>query len=112
MNINDLKTSFIGKTSEYIDTTLNTVLNDPVLLRVAIRRCRLDCTEAESRIKKLQEDNKEYVPKNEYLILQQTHDELIKESEELKQNFRNAKVEYKYKLFFFPNKKIELKIVH
>jgi len=29
----DLKTSFIGKTSEYI----NTILDDPVLLRVAIR---------------------------------------------------------------------------
>ncbi len=37
MNIEDLKTSFIGKTSEYINTMLNTVLNDPVLLRVAIR---------------------------------------------------------------------------
>ncbi len=37
VNIEDLKTSFIGKTPEYIDTTLNTVLDDPVLLRVAIR---------------------------------------------------------------------------
>ncbi len=60
------------------------------------RRCRLDCAEAERRINKLKEDNKEYVPKNEYLTLQQTHDELVKTSEQLKQNFRNAKVEYKY----------------
>ncbi|CAF1039156.1 unnamed protein product [Rotaria sordida] len=94
MNIEDLKTSFIGKTSEYINTMLNTVLDDPVLLRVAIRRCRLDCAEAERRITKLKEDNKEYVPKNEYLALQQTYDELVKASEQLKQNFRNAKVEY------------------
>jgi hypothetical protein len=36
-NIEDLKASFIGKTSEYINSTLNTVLDDPVLLRVAIR---------------------------------------------------------------------------
>ena len=60
------------------------------------RRCRLDCAEAERRINKLKEENKEYVPKNEYLALQQTHDELMKTSEQLKQNFRNAKVEYKY----------------
>jgi hypothetical protein len=60
------------------------------------RRCRLDCAEAERRIAKLKEDNKEYVPKTEYLALQQTHDELVKTSEQLKQNFRNAKVEYKY----------------
>jgi hypothetical protein len=33
----NLKTSFIGKTSEYINKMLNTVLDDPVLLRVAIR---------------------------------------------------------------------------
>ncbi|CAF3211250.1 unnamed protein product [Rotaria sp. Silwood2] len=96
MNIEDLKTSFMGKTSEYINTMLNTVLDDPVLLRVAIRRCRLDCAEAERRINKLKDDNKEYVPKNEYLALQQTYDELVKASEQLKQNFRNAKVEYKY----------------
>jgi hypothetical protein len=44
---------------------------------------------------KLKEDHKEYVPKNEYLALRQTHDELVKSSEQLKQNFRNAKVEYK-----------------
>ncbi|CAF0806592.1 unnamed protein product [Rotaria sp. Silwood1] len=94
MHIEDLKTSFIGKTSEYINTMLNTVLDDPVLLRVAIRRCRLDCAEAERRINKLKEDNKEYVPKNEYVALQQTYDELVKASEQLKQNFRNAKVEY------------------
>jgi hypothetical protein len=31
--IEDLKTSFLGKTSEHI----NTILDDPVLLRVAIR---------------------------------------------------------------------------
>jgi len=37
INIDDLKTSFIGKTSEYINKMLNTVLDDPVLLRVAIR---------------------------------------------------------------------------
>jgi hypothetical protein len=36
-NIEDLKTSFIGKTPEHIDTMLHTVLDDPVLLRVAIR---------------------------------------------------------------------------
>jgi hypothetical protein len=33
INMKDLKTSFIGKTSEYI----NTILDDSVLLRVAIR---------------------------------------------------------------------------
>ncbi|CAF5108538.1 unnamed protein product, partial [Rotaria magnacalcarata] len=93
-NIEELQTSFLGKTSEYINARLNTVLDDPVLLRVAIRRCRLDCAEAERRINKLKEDNKEYVPKNEYLTLQQTYEELVKSSEQLKQNFRNAKVEY------------------
>ncbi|CAF3644864.1 unnamed protein product [Rotaria socialis] len=93
-NIEELQTSFLGKTSEYINARLNTVLDDPVLLRVAIRRCRLDCAEAERRINKLKEDNKEYVSKSEYLSLQQTHDELVKSSEQLKQNFRNAKVEY------------------
>ena len=35
--IEDLKTSFVGKSSEYIHSILNTVLDDPVLLRVAIR---------------------------------------------------------------------------
>ena len=60
------------------------------------RRCRLDCAEAERRINKLKDDHKEYVPKNEYLALQQKHEELVKTSEQLKQNFRNAKVEYKY----------------
>ncbi|CAF1526107.1 unnamed protein product, partial [Adineta steineri] len=94
MDIEDFRKSFIGKTPEYIHTMLNTVLDDPVLLRVAIRRCRLDFTEAERRIAKLKEDNKDYVPKNDYLTLQKTHDELIKSSEQLKQNFRNAKVEY------------------
>jgi uncharacterized protein YpbB len=63
------------------------------------RRCRLDCAEAERRLNKLKEDNKEYVPKTEYLDLQQTHDELVKTSEQLKQNFRNAKVEYKYEFY-------------
>ncbi|UJR36757.1 hypothetical protein I4U23_029472 [Adineta vaga] len=92
--MDDFKTSLIDKPSEYINTILNTALDDPVLLRVAIRRCRLDCAEAERRIAKLKEDNKEYVPKNDYLALQQTYDELIKSSEQLKQNFRNAKVEY------------------
>ncbi|CAF0808218.1 unnamed protein product [Adineta ricciae] len=94
MNVDDFKASFIGRTSQYIDTILNTSLNDPVLLRVAIRRCRLDCAEAERRIAKLKEDNKEYVPKSDYTTLQQTYDELIKSSEQLKQHFRNAKVEY------------------
>ncbi|CAF0922248.1 unnamed protein product [Adineta ricciae] len=94
MNIDDFKASFIGRTSQYIDTILNTSLNDPVLLRIAIRRCRLDCAEAERRIAKLKEDNKEYVPKTDYMALQQTYDELIKSSEQLKQHFRNAKVEY------------------
>ena len=37
MNVEDLKTSFIGKTSDYVNSMLNTVLDDPVLLRVAIR---------------------------------------------------------------------------
>ena len=60
------------------------------------RRCRLDCAEAERRIEKLKEDNKEYVPKSDYMALQQTYDELIKSSEQLKQHFRNAKVEYKF----------------
>lgn len=55
----------------------------------------MDCTEAERRINQLKEDNKEFVPKNEYLALQQTYEELVKSSEQLKQNFRNAKVEYK-----------------
>ena len=36
-NIEDLKATFIGKTTEYINGVLNTVLDDPVLLRVAIR---------------------------------------------------------------------------
>jgi len=55
----------------------------------------LDCAEAERRINQLKEDNKDFVPKNEYLALQQTHEELVKTSEKLKQNFRNAKAEYK-----------------
>ncbi len=67
------------------------------------RRCRLDCAEAERRITKLKEDNKEYVPKNDYLALQQTHHELVKTSDLLKQNFRNAKVEYK--CVFYTTKK-------
>lgn len=118
MNIEEeWKGSFIGKTSEYINSMFNTVLDDPVLLRVAIRwnairrererqvkldglfrRCRLDCMEAERRINQLKEENKEFVPKNDYLALQRTHEELLKSSEQLKQNFRNAKVEYKYVL--------------
>lgn len=63
--------------------------------QLRFRRCRLDCAEAERRINKLKEDNKDFVPKNEYLALQQTHEELVKTSEKLKQNFRNAKAEYK-----------------
>lgn len=107
-----LRSSFIGQTPEYIDTALNTVLDDPVLLRVAIRfrpdllssmcigsrncrRCRLDCAEANRRIAKLKLDNKDYVPKNDYLTLQTSHEELVKSAEQLKQSFRNAKVEYK-----------------
>lgn len=31
------KESFIGKTSEYMNSMFSTVLDDPVLLRVAIR---------------------------------------------------------------------------
>ena len=44
---------------------------------------------------KLREVHQEYVPKSDYIALQQTHDELVTVAEQLKQNFRNAKVEYK-----------------
>ena len=37
----DWKGSFIGKTSEYMNSMLNTVLDDPVLLRVAIRLSKI-----------------------------------------------------------------------
>lgn len=37
MNIEELRTSFIGRTTDFINDRLNTVLDDPVLLRVAIR---------------------------------------------------------------------------
>ena len=89
-----------------------TVLNDPVLLRIAIRfvfiarsmlifsyvfisQCRLDCAEAERRIKKFKEDHHDFVPKIEFVKLKENYEELLKNSEQLKQKFRNTKVEYK-----------------
>ncbi|CAF1417330.1 unnamed protein product [Didymodactylos carnosus] len=90
----DLQKSLIGKSSEHITALLDTVLEDPVLLRVAIRRCRLDCTEAVHRMAKLKEENKNYVPKKDYLLLAQNYNKLVKSCDQLKQNFRNAKVEY------------------
>lgn len=98
-------------TSELFQGKQTTVLDDPVLLRVAIRygrelgkggrrflsprRCRLDCAEAERRIRKLKDDHQDYVPKEDFDQLQYTHAELVKANDQLKQNFRNAKVEYK-----------------
>ena len=59
------------------------------------RRCRLDCAEAELRMTKFREVHQEFVPKSDYIALQKTHDELMTVAEQLKQNFRNTKVEYK-----------------
>jgi hypothetical protein len=59
------------------------------------RRSRLDLAEAERRLNKIRDDHKDVVPREEHIRLQEKHIELSQFAEQLKQNFRNVKVEYK-----------------
>ena len=67
--------------------------DDPVTLKIALRMCRKNLDDAMKRLTRMEADYGDVVPRRDYEKLKVTYENLVDESNEMKESFKKYKVD-------------------